>query len=96
MHKRNFTLDTGDCLNDDNYSILSFEVKVEDEDVVVLLPETEALDAVIGTQRWMTRRNAAKPIGNGDVEIVGPRDAVTPPSDAGCAMGGCNDSRLEW
>ena len=28
MHKRNYTLNSGQCLNDDAYSILTFDVKV--------------------------------------------------------------------
>ena len=51
MHKRNFSLTLGDRLNDENYSILSFEVKVEGDDVAVLLPEESDLGTVIGTQK---------------------------------------------
>lgn len=58
LHKRNFRLDTGDCLNDDEYKVLAFEVK-EDEtgsgDLLVKLPPPDELDALIGSSKWMGR-----------------------------------------
>ncbi|KAJ3475533.1 hypothetical protein NLI96_g11777 [Meripilus lineatus] len=93
MHKRNFNLASGDCLNDENYSILSFEVKVEDDAIFVLLPETTELDAVIGTQKWMVRRDSSLR-NSGSVEIVGPKD-VDATMGNGCANH-CGDSRLDW
>ncbi|KAH9931317.1 nitrite reductase [Fomitopsis serialis] len=94
MHKRNFTLKGGDCLNDDNYNILTFDVRVEDDDISLLLPEAEELDELIGTSKWMVKRKTAEIIdkGLGDgVEVAG--------SDTGCggqstACGG--DPRLDW
>ena len=93
MHKRNFNLASGDCLNDENYSILSFEVKVEDGTILVLLPEATELDAVIGTQKWMVRRDSSLR-DSGSVEIVGPRDVADTVGN-GCANH-CGDSRLDW
>ncbi|TFY53858.1 hypothetical protein EVJ58_g9202, partial [Rhodofomes roseus] len=49
MHKRNFTLKGGECLNDDAYNILTFDVRVEDDDISLLLPEVQELDELIGT-----------------------------------------------
>lgn len=94
MHKRNFNLTSGDCLNDENYSILSFEVKVEDEDIMILLPDTADLDTVIGTQKWMVRRSSTDPTYSGGVEIVGPVDVGATPGN-GCASN-CSDARLDW
>lgn len=58
LHKRNFRLDTGDCLNDEEYKVLAFEVK-EDEngsgDLLVKLPPPDELDALIGSSKWMGR-----------------------------------------
>lgn len=53
LHKRNYQLDTGDCLNDDEYKILAFEVKEEDGKLLLLLPPPDDLDALIGTSKWM-------------------------------------------
>lgn len=85
MHKRNFTLKSGACLNDDAYSILSFDVMVEGDDVLLLLPEAEELDSVIGTSKWMVRHATAALV-DGGVEIVGPEE------------GGCGgmDKKLDW
>lgn len=38
MHKKTFSLKTGDCLTGESYSILTFPVKVDGDDVLVLLP----------------------------------------------------------
>jgi nitrite reductase (NADH) small subunit len=35
FHKKNFSLETGACLSGDNYSIKTYEVRVEGEDVFV-------------------------------------------------------------
>lgn len=61
MHKRNFSLTTGACLNDDNYSIIAFDVRVDATgDISVLLPEPNDLDAVIATGKWMIKRDTAR------------------------------------
>ncbi|MDA0578736.1 MAG: nitrite reductase large subunit NirB, partial [Verrucomicrobia bacterium] len=44
MHKKTFSLQTGDGLSDPGYRIQTFPVKVEDGGVFVLLPEPEELD----------------------------------------------------
>ena len=102
MHKRNFSLSSGACLNDDNYSIIAFDVKVDDttNDILVLLPEPDELDAVLGTSKWMVRRDTAEAAESG-VEIVGPDgnkvagDTAKLVDTNGCA-GGCGDSKLDW
>ncbi|KAI0081228.1 nitrite reductase [Panus rudis PR-1116 ss-1] len=105
MHKRNFTLTNGSCMNDESYSILAFDVKVEEDDILLLLPDTSELDAVIGTSNWMIRQGnaagAATDEQYGGVEIVGPSVGIVP------AQGGvgyeqvvpavsCGDTRLDW
>ena len=104
MHKRNFSLSTGACLNDDNYSIIAFDVQVDEgsEDIMVLLPEAEDLDEVIATHRWMIRKDTAEPA-DGGIEIVGPDGAKINNSlaaetagNAGCAGAMCGDTKLEW
>jgi len=49
-------LDTGDCTNDSDFSILSFEVKEGDNgDLLVKLPPEDELDALIGSSKceWL-------------------------------------------
>jgi len=99
MHKRNFALTTGECLNDDSFSILTFEVKADGDDILLLLPESEELDAVIGTSKWMIRQATAELLdrGGGNVEIVGPD--MTAESEQGALCGGespCGDKKLDW
>ncbi|KZT68487.1 nitrite reductase [Daedalea quercina L-15889] len=96
MHKRNFTLRGGDCLNDDAYSILTFDVRVEGDDISLLLPEAEELDELIGTSKWMVKRQTAGIVNKG----LGDGVEVSRPT-AGCdgqsltaACGG--DPSLEW
>ena len=60
LHKRNFLLNAaerGSC-SDEDFAIMTFEAKAdEDNDAVLLrLPPTEALDAVLATKRWMLRK----------------------------------------
>ena len=62
LHKRNYTLshkveeDGGHC-NDPDYQIMTFEARVDEEgDVVLHLPDTDSLDAVLSTTKWMLRK----------------------------------------
>ncbi|KAF9267857.1 nitrite reductase [Marasmius fiardii PR-910] len=91
MHKKNFGLSSGTCLNDDAYSILTFDTKAEGEDIYVLLPEESELDGVIGTSKWMIKQATAQVLNNGaeKIEIVGP---VSGDGSGGCGGGGA----LEW
>lgn len=43
----------GDCLNDEDYSIMTFDVKDEDGALYLLLPPKDELDAILGTEKWM-------------------------------------------
>jgi nitrite reductase (NAD(P)H) len=92
MHKRNYELKTGDCLNDEEYAILAFDVRVDDDTVMLLLPPEDELDAVIGTSKWMVRQATAEMYdrGGGGVEIVGPEDekADGPKGEGGTACAG--------
>jgi len=60
FHKRNFTLngeDAGRCGNDDNVNIATFLVEERDDGWVYLkLPPVEELDAVLGTKKWMVKK----------------------------------------
>ncbi len=46
VHKKNFSLENGSCLSGDNYSIRTYPVKVEGDDVFLLLPPVEQLATV--------------------------------------------------
>lgn len=81
--------------------ILTFDTKEEDGVISVLLPEPDALDAVIGTSKWMVRQATAEAYGKGSagmIEITGPDGRVAPGAvGVGCGSGsGCGDSKLEW
>lgn len=97
MHKRNFSLTTGACLNDDNYSIIAFEVRVEDGEISVLLPEPKELDQAIATSKWMVKRDTARTLDSGTspedsvIDIVGAKSEKI----AGCESA-CGDTKLEW
>jgi nitrite reductase (NADH) large subunit len=50
LHKKAFSLETGESLQGEEYSIKTFRVKVENGHVYVELPPPEALDPVMATQ----------------------------------------------
>jgi NAD(P)H-dependent nitrite reductase large subunit/NAD(P)H-dependent nitrite reductase small subunit len=49
LHKKTFSLETGECLSGEEHSVKVFPVKVIDEDVYLLLPRQEQLDALLAT-----------------------------------------------
>ncbi|CAE6437499.1 unnamed protein product [Rhizoctonia solani] len=101
LHKRNFGLQGGNCSNDPEMKILTFDAKEEGGVISVLLPASDLLDAVIGTNKWMVRQATAGAYGKGSagmIEIIGPDGRVAPEvTKSACAAGStCGDSRLEW
>ncbi len=50
MHKKTFSLQTGDSLQGEEYSIRTFPVKVEGDRVLLELPPTEILDQLLSTE----------------------------------------------
>ncbi|MCL4110981.1 UNVERIFIED_CONTAM: hypothetical protein GTU68_053178 [Idotea baltica] len=50
LHKKTFSLETGESLQDEEYNIRTFPVRVEDGDVSLLLPPTEVLDKLLATE----------------------------------------------
>ena len=59
-HKRNFNLNgpgAGRCANDESLSVAVFAVEERGDGwIYVKLPPVEELDAVLGTKKWMVRR----------------------------------------
>jgi NAD(P)H-dependent nitrite reductase large subunit/NAD(P)H-dependent nitrite reductase small subunit len=49
LHKKNFSLQTGECLTGEDYSVLVFPVKIEADDVYLHLPPEEELDQQLAT-----------------------------------------------
>jgi nitrite reductase (NAD(P)H) len=87
LHKRNFSLDDGDCTNDDEYKILAFEAKEEQGAIFLRLPPGDQLDALIGSAKWMVRQADARVMGaipatkledskETSIEIIGPSAEV--------------------
>lgn len=49
LHKKTFSLETGNCLSGEDYSVKVFPVKVHDDHVFLLLPPQDQLDALLAT-----------------------------------------------
>ena len=50
MHKKNFSLESGECLSGGEYTVQVFPVRVEGEDVYLNLPASDALDPLLATE----------------------------------------------
>ena len=50
LHKKNFSLETGQCTSGDDYSVRTFPVRVAEEKVYLDLPPTEILDKLLATE----------------------------------------------
>ena len=101
LHKRNFALTDGECLNDPEYHILSFEAREDPEDdgnIQLLLPSESDLDPIIGTSKWLVRQAESEALGLNaatQVSVVGPKGELTAEVTSSCG-GGCGDNKLEW
>jgi nitrite reductase (NADH) large subunit len=51
VHKKTFSLETGKGLNDKEFSIQTFPVKIDGDDVYLRLPSIDDLDAVFATEK---------------------------------------------
>jgi nitrite reductase (NADH) large subunit len=51
LHKKTFSLETGECLSGDDYAIRTFPVKVEQGEVLLDLPPVGELDALLATDK---------------------------------------------
>lgn len=101
LHKRNFTLTKGDCLNDSEYQILAFEAREDPDrpgDIQLLLPSRDDLDAILGTEKWLVRQAQSEALGLNkatQIDIVGPHGR-TKSEIATDRQGGCGSNKLEW
>jgi nitrite reductase (NADH) large subunit len=50
LHKKTYSLETGECTSGEAYSVKVFPVKISGGDVYLLLPPKSQLDAILGTQ----------------------------------------------
>ncbi|KAF5354806.1 hypothetical protein D9756_005269 [Leucocoprinus leucothites] len=105
LHKRNFTLTDGKGLNDSDYSILTFEARLNEAggEIQVLLPPKEDMDAVLGTEKWLIRQAESEALGLNaatQVEMVGINEHThsQDTNSSGCSgvSAACGDKRLEW
>jgi NAD(P)H-dependent nitrite reductase large subunit/NAD(P)H-dependent nitrite reductase small subunit len=60
LHKKTFSLETGECLTGEEYRVGVFPVKLDGEDVYVQLPPAAVLDAVLATGRTCNRAQACE------------------------------------
>ncbi|KAF0467328.1 nitrite reductase NADPH small subunit [Gigaspora margarita] len=91
MHKKNFALESGECLTGDvGLKLMTFDVKLEDNYVWLYLPPPQELDRLLGTNKWMVTKNhaARKKSKETGVQIVG--------SALGCSGAGCGGKELDW
>jgi len=100
MHKKNYALDTGECVSGDkDLKLMTFEIKAEDDFVWLNLPPTHELDKVLGTSKWivskkLSKRGKVNKNSNGDInngiEMLGSTAAVA------CGETACGDKKLDW
>lgn len=61
IHKKNFDLKTGICLNGDAHSINTFNVKVENNQVYLLLPSINILNDILSTEKYIIKKSMTSP-----------------------------------
>jgi nitrite reductase (NAD(P)H) len=82
LHKRNYTLTEGVCLNDADYQILTFEARENpdnEEEIQLLLPPKDDIDAILGTEKWLVKQAQSEALGLNaatQIEIVGAQGHV--------------------
>ena len=91
MHKKNFDIGTGECLvagEEDKYKLVTFDVKVEDGQVYLLLPPVDILDKALGTGGTIITEKVLK---SSEKHVD-----VSFEEAPGCVGGACGDKALEW
>jgi nitrite reductase (NAD(P)H) len=98
LHKRNFTLTGGDCLNDPQYQILAFDAREDPDgsgDIYLFLPPTDDIDAILGTEKWLVRQAHSEALGLNEatqIDIVGLQGRTKPEA----CQSACGSNKLEW
>jgi len=86
MHKKNFSLESGECLSGDaELKLMTFDLKIEDDSVWLHLAPTHQLDNLLGTRKLMITKNDNKKTRVNKDEII-----------VGCESVGCGDKKLDW
>ncbi|CAO3623322.1 unnamed protein product [Cunninghamella echinulata] len=85
MHKKNFNLETGKVLGDQEpYQLATFEIKIEDDQVYLNIPSIEELNKKLGASKTVIRKKHTSPV------------IVPMESASSCSSGGCSDKKLDW
>ncbi|PKC74620.1 hypothetical protein RhiirA1_529452 [Rhizophagus irregularis] len=93
MHKKNFALETGECVSGDvDLKLMTFEIKIEDDFVWLYLPPKQELDRILGTSKWKVSKKLSKMSkSKNNIEILGSTAAV------GCGdISPCGDKKMDW
>ncbi|KAF6764112.1 nitrite reductase [Ephemerocybe angulata] len=102
LHKRNFALADGECLNDGEYQIMSFECREDPEDqerIQILLPPTGDIDSLLGTDKWLVRQAESEALGLNaatQIDILGPKGEILAEMAPSCGGNDCGDHTLSW
>jgi len=86
MHKKPFSLKTGESLDGSVSDLNVFPCKVEGGLVLLKLPVEDVLDAIIGTPQYIIKASKANGGSDSGVSAV----------DEGGGCTSCSDDRLAW
>jgi nitrite reductase (NAD(P)H) len=84
-------------LNDADYQILTFEARENPDntnEIQLLLPPKEDIDAILGTEKWLVRQAQSEALGLNaatQIKIVGAQGEITVRG-----TGECGSNALEW
>jgi nitrite reductase (NADH) large subunit len=60
LHKKTFSLETGECLSGENFRVSTFQVRVDGDDVYVQLPPASELDEELATSRTCNKQRSCE------------------------------------
>ena len=84
LHKNQFALTTGECLDDPSLQIMTFDVRVIDGRVEAFLPPTSKLDSVLSTEDNYLRATETEGLISSKLDSIldaeMPGDFAVPPS----------------
>ena len=94
VHKKNFALDSGECLTGEDMHMLTFRAKEEGGQVYVELPPPEMLDPLLATEVNEIKAGTAEAAANG-VIMNGAGVVMNGAAGHSCG-GGCGGAGLDW